>query len=104
MLRDSLRGSAKGVGRASVCLIALLTFATVVVFTLIAFNPIVVLAIAETDSGQRDFVLKPKAAFLNATKVAELSSFRPMPRIVTDFVLNQSKAAKGVLMDFVLEE
>ena len=88
----------------SVCLIALLVFATVVVFTLIAYNPIVILTIAETNSGQRDFIVKPKSPHLNSTKIDEVSSFRPMPRVVTDLVLNESRKANGIFLDFDLEE
>lgn len=88
----------------SMCLIALLVFTTVVVFTLIAFNPIVILTIAETNSGQRDFIIRPKSPHLNSTKISEVSSFKSMPRVVTDLVLNESKKANGVFLDFDLEE
>lgn len=43
----------------SVCLIALLVFATVIITTILALNPIIILNIAQLNTGQRDFVLKP---------------------------------------------
>lgn len=51
---------------------ALLVFASIVIITIIAVTPIIMLAIGELQSGQRDIIIEPKLDYLNASKLTEL--------------------------------
>lgn len=84
----------------SIAFISLLVFTTVIVSTILAFNPIILLNIAQLDTGHRDFIIKTNASCFNATKVAQLTSLSPMPRVKSRMILDNGKTAVGWFMDF----
>ena len=78
----------------------LLVFSSIVIISIISVTPIVVLAIGELGSGQRDIIIEPKMDYLNATKISELGGVTALPRIKMPVVVDGSKQAVGWLMDF----
>lgn len=50
-------------------LITLLVFSTLVVSTVLVYNPILLLQMAQMKTGERDFILKPKTNNFNTTRI-----------------------------------
>ena len=59
----------------------LLVFASVVIITIIAVTPIIILGIGELPEGQRDIIITPKLDYLNATQLSDVGKVTAMPRI-----------------------
>ena len=59
----------------------LLILASVVIITILAVLPIIILGIGELGQGQRDIILTPRIDYLNATHLSEIASVPVMPRI-----------------------
>lgn len=79
----------------------LLIFASVVIITIIAVTPIIILGIGELPEGQRDIVITPKLDYLNATQLSTVGEVTAMPRIMKYMQIEQSgKEMFGWFMDF----
>jgi hypothetical protein len=50
-------------------LITLLVFSTLVISTVLVYNPILLLQMAQMKIGERDFILTPKARNFNTTRI-----------------------------------
>lgn len=50
-------------------LITLLVFSTLVISTVLVYNPILLLEMAQMKTGRRDFILKPKTYNFNTTNI-----------------------------------
>ncbi len=87
----------------SLSLISLLIFATVVIVTVLAFNPIIILNIAQIKHGQRDFILKPKTNHFNTTRISQITGMVAMPRIKAEVSVGE-KRALGWFVDFDMEK
>jgi hypothetical protein len=81
----------------------LLVFSSIVIISIISVTPVVMLAIGELGSGQRDIILQPRLDYINATRITEVAAMPAMPRIKTYLEIDGRANAMGWLMDFQLE-
>jgi hypothetical protein len=84
--------------------ITLLILSSIVIITIISVTPIVMLAIGELQSGQRDIILTPRLDYLNATKLSEVGNVSAMPRHRAYMAVNSASNVVGWFMDFKLEK
>jgi hypothetical protein len=82
----------------------LLILASIVIITIIAVTPIVILGLGELQEGQRDLIIYPKQDFINTTKLSALSETTAMPRLKVHLVVDSGRQATGWFMDFKLEK
>jgi hypothetical protein len=86
----------------SLSTLTLLTLATVLILTLIALMPVLVLALAEQNEGQRDFILAPQGNYANCSTVAVRTGVQPMPRFLAKVKMS-GETAHARFLDFKLE-
>ena len=87
----------------SLATMTLLVFASVVIITIIAVTPIIILGIGELPEGQRDIVLEPRLEYLNASKVSSIGQVVAMPRLMALLELSSGQQVTGWFMDFTKE-
>jgi hypothetical protein len=81
----------------------LLIFSSITIISIISVTPIVMLAIGELGSGQRDIIIHPRMNYINASKITELGGLTAMPRIQEHLMVNANVSVMGWFMDLTLE-
>lgn len=87
----------------SLSTMTILVFASIVMITIIAVTPIIILGIGELPEGQRDIIVEPQLDYLNATRLSEVADMPVMPRCKLYLDLNGANISAW-LMDFKLEK
>jgi hypothetical protein len=87
----------------SLATMTLLVFASVVIITIIAVTPIIILGIGELPEGQRDIIIQPRLDYFNASKISAVGGVNTMPRYFAMMATDYGKQVSCWFMDFQLE-